>query len=173
MRGAPQSGLASAMVRTRFASSEPTDGRPVRPRREFQVQKARKPCRCQRITVSGRTRWSASRHAAQWLESHTQKRRGARIVSRRTATEQGKLLPERQVLDREIGAGSERRAGCERRSFDRWHCACLECKERWRTMIWRLRAVNNSSSSCDPGPKRRAAVTQRSSTSRAAGSGSR
>ena len=25
------------------------------PRRDFQVQKARKPCRCQRITVSGRT----------------------------------------------------------------------------------------------------------------------
>src|SRR6267143_5128634 len=33
-----------------------------RPRRDFQIQKARKPCRCQRITVSGRTRWSASRH---------------------------------------------------------------------------------------------------------------
>ena len=32
------------------------------------------------------------------------------LWSRRTATEQGKLLPERQVLEREIGAGSERRA---------------------------------------------------------------
>ncbi len=75
MRGAPQSGFASAMVRTRSASSEPTRGRPARPRRDFQVQKARKPCRCQRITVSGRTRWSASRHPAHWLESHTQRRR--------------------------------------------------------------------------------------------------
>src|SRR5882724_11319602 len=78
MRGAPQSGFASAMVRTRSASSEPTRGRPARPRRDFQVQKARKPCRCQRITVSGRTRWSASRHPAHWLESHTQRRRSRR-----------------------------------------------------------------------------------------------
>src|SRR5882724_6144624 len=62
MRGAPQRRLASAMVRTSSASSEPTGGRPVRPRRDFHVQKARNPCRCQRITVSGRTTWSASRH---------------------------------------------------------------------------------------------------------------
>src|SRR2546426_6790148 len=79
MRGAPQSGFASAMVRTRFTSSEPTGGRPVRPRRDFQVQKARKPCRCQRITVSGRTSWSASRHPAHWFASHTQRRRSRRL----------------------------------------------------------------------------------------------
>ena len=78
MRGAPQSGFASAMVCTRLASSEPPGGRPVRPRRDFQVQKARKPCRCQRITVSGRTRWRASRHPAQWLESQTQRTRSRR-----------------------------------------------------------------------------------------------
>src|SRR6266404_6083152 len=75
MRGAPQRGFASAMVRTSFATSEPTDGRPIRPLRDFQVQNARKPCRCQRITVSGRTTWSASRHPAQRRESHTQKAR--------------------------------------------------------------------------------------------------
>jgi hypothetical protein len=63
------------MVRTSSASSELTGGRPGRPRRDFQVQKARKPCRCQRITVSGPTRWSASRHPAHRLESHTQKAR--------------------------------------------------------------------------------------------------
>ncbi len=45
-------------------SSEMTGGRPTRPRRDFQVQSARKPCRCQRITVGGRTTWSASRHPA-------------------------------------------------------------------------------------------------------------
>ena len=78
MRGAPQSGFASAMVRTRSASLEETRGRPVLPRRDFQVQKARKPCRCQRITVSGRTRWSASRHPAHRVESHTQRRRSRR-----------------------------------------------------------------------------------------------
>src|SRR6266852_5229512 len=66
------------MVRTRSASSELTRGRPTRPRCDFQVQKARKPCRCQRITVSGRTTWSASRHRAHWWESHTQKRRSRR-----------------------------------------------------------------------------------------------
>ncbi len=66
------------MVRTSSASSEMTRGRPTRPRRDFQVQKARKPCRCQRITVWGRTTWSASRHPAHWSESHTQKRRSRR-----------------------------------------------------------------------------------------------
>ncbi len=45
---------------------------------DFQVQKARKPCRCQRITVWGRTTWSASRHPAHWCESHTQKSRSRR-----------------------------------------------------------------------------------------------
>src|SRR5438477_6804092 len=58
--GAPQRGLASAMVRTSSASSERTGGRPVRPRRAFHVQKVRNSCRCQRIAVSGRTTWSAS-----------------------------------------------------------------------------------------------------------------
>jgi hypothetical protein len=78
MRGAPQSGFASAMVRMRFASSEATRGRPVRPRRDFQVQKAGKPSRCHRITVSGRTRCNASRHPAHHFESHTQRRRSKR-----------------------------------------------------------------------------------------------
>jgi hypothetical protein len=53
MRGAPQRGLAKAMVRTSLAISESTGGRPVRPRRDFQFQNARKPCLCQRITVCG------------------------------------------------------------------------------------------------------------------------
>ncbi len=78
MRGAPQSGFASVMVRTRSAISDAMGGRPVRPWRDFQVQKTRKPCRCQRITVSGRTRCSASRHPAHRLESHTQRRRSRR-----------------------------------------------------------------------------------------------
>jgi len=77
MRGAPQSGLARAMVRTSSASSDPMRGRPVRPRRDFQVQNERKPFRCQRITVSGRTMWSASRHPAQRRESQTQKARSS------------------------------------------------------------------------------------------------
>ena len=32
------------------------------------------------------------------------------LRSLRSTAEQGKLLPERQVLEREVGAGSERRA---------------------------------------------------------------
>jgi len=110
MRGAPQSGFASAMVRTSFATSEPTDGRPVRPLRDFHVQNARKPCRCQRITVSGRTTWSASRHPAQRREIHTQKARSRPPNRGRFERwrEQGELLPERQVLQREIGMGPER-----------------------------------------------------------------
>ena len=32
------------------------------------------------------------------------------LRSFRSAAEQGKLLPERQILEREVGAGSERRA---------------------------------------------------------------
>jgi len=78
MRGPPQSGFASAMVRTSSAISEPTRGRPTRPRGDFQVQKARKPCRCQRMTVSGRTRWSAWPHPDHRLESHNQKARSRR-----------------------------------------------------------------------------------------------
>ena len=34
--------------------------------------------RCQRITVSGRTRWSALRHPSHCFESHTQRRRSRR-----------------------------------------------------------------------------------------------
>ena len=77
MRGAPQSGFASAMVRTRSASSPPTRGLPTRPRRDFQVQKARKLCRCQRITVCGFTTWSTSLHRVHHCESHIQKARSS------------------------------------------------------------------------------------------------
>ena len=75
VRGAPQRGLARAMVRTSFATSQSTGGLPVRPRRDFQFQNARKPCLCQRITVSGRTTLRVSRHRAHRCESHIQKSR--------------------------------------------------------------------------------------------------
>src|ERR1700682_2994192 len=112
MRGAPQSGFASAMVRTRSASSEPIGGRPVRPRRDFQPQKTRKPCRCQRITLSGRTSWSAfSPSGPMAREPHPEETIEApELRSLRSTAEQGKLLPEPQVLEPEVGAGSERRA---------------------------------------------------------------
>src|SRR5882762_10759978 len=112
MRGAPQSGFASAMVRTRLASSEPTGGRPVRPRRDFQVQKARKPCRCQRITVSGGNEVEGLSPPRPMVGEPDPEDaiEAPELRSFRSAAEQGKLLPERQVLEREVGAGSERRA---------------------------------------------------------------
>ena len=61
-----------ACARRGSSGSSCADAHPLR---DFQVQNARKPCRCQRITVSGRTRWRASRHPAQRRESHTQKAR--------------------------------------------------------------------------------------------------
>src|SRR6266852_9839314 len=111
MRGEPQSGFVSAIVRTSLASSEPTLGRPTRLRRDFQVQKARNPCRYQRITVWGRTTWSASRHPAHWWDSHSQKRtlEPPELRSLPSAAKQDELLPQRQVLESEVSAGSERR----------------------------------------------------------------
>ncbi len=64
---------------------------------DLNVDKAQKPCRCQRITVWGRTTWSASRHPAQSWESHSQKRRSRRpnLRSFRAAAKQDELLPQR------------------------------------------------------------------------------
>ena len=125
MRGAPQRGLARAMVRTRWAIAEPIDGRPVRAPRDFHVQKARKPCRCQRITVSGRTTWSASRHPAHRRESHTQKARsrGPNRGRFERVAEQGELLPERQILKRKISAVPERSTRRAQESEYEGHCA--------------------------------------------------
>src|SRR5713226_9270681 len=106
MRGEPQSGFASAMVRTSLASSELTLGRPTRPRRDFQVQMARNPCRCQRITVWGRTTRSASRHPALVGELQPEETLEAlELRSLRAAPKQDELLPQRQVLEREVSAG--------------------------------------------------------------------
>ena len=73
--GAPQSGLASAILRIRSWISEPIGGRPGLRRLDFQVQKSLKPWRCQRMMVSGRTRHKALRQAGQRRESQTQKKR--------------------------------------------------------------------------------------------------
>jgi hypothetical protein len=54
IRGAPQSGLASAIFRIRWLTSGLLTGRLSRLRLEIQVQKRRHPCRCQLRTVSCR-----------------------------------------------------------------------------------------------------------------------
>jgi len=87
MRGAPQRGLARAMVRTSFATSQATGGRPVRPRRDFQFQKARKPCRCQRMT-SAAERHGALRATAPTAARATS-RRGDRVVRTEVASRGG------------------------------------------------------------------------------------
>jgi hypothetical protein len=50
--GAPQSGLACAIFWMRALSSAPTGGRPGPLRLDFQVQKVRNPCRCQRASAA-------------------------------------------------------------------------------------------------------------------------
>jgi hypothetical protein len=50
-----------------------------RQRRLFQVQKSRKPRRCQARTVSGLTMTTAARHSFQSFDSHTHSIRSARV----------------------------------------------------------------------------------------------
>ena len=75
MRGAPHSGFSRHMRRMRSRTSRETGGRPLRRERDFQVQKRRKPLRCQPITVAGLTIARASRQSGQKLEIRTQNQR--------------------------------------------------------------------------------------------------
>ena len=59
----------------RSRTSRETGGRPLRSERDFQVQKRRKPLRCQPITVAGLTIARASRQSGQKLEIRTQDQR--------------------------------------------------------------------------------------------------
>jgi hypothetical protein len=78
--GAPQSELASAILRINKRTSDGMVGRPRR-RRLFQVQKSRKPRRCHARTVSGLTMTTAARHSFQRFDSQTHNIRSA-CVSR-------------------------------------------------------------------------------------------
>ena len=55
IRGAPHNGFSRDIRRISPRTSLDTGGRPGFPRRDFRVQKRRKPFRCQPITVSGLT----------------------------------------------------------------------------------------------------------------------
>ena len=68
MRGAPQKGLAAAILLIRARTSGLVSGRPLRFRLQIQVQKSRKPLRCQDTTVSGLTMIKARRQYFQFLE---------------------------------------------------------------------------------------------------------
>src|SRR5713101_6110237 len=124
MGGEHQSGFASARVRTKAASSELTGGRPTRPRRDFQVQKARKPGRCSESRSGG------ERHGAPGATPPTCGRATPRrdeleapeLRSLRSAGKQDELLPQRQVLEREVSAGSERRTQRAQQTEYEGHC---------------------------------------------------
>ena len=75
MRGAPHNGFSRHMRRMRPRTSGETGGRPLRRERDFQVQKRRKPLRCQPITVAGLTIAKAPRQAGHKLEIRTQNQR--------------------------------------------------------------------------------------------------
>ena len=79
MRGAPQSGLSRLIRRIKSCTSRGTTGRPIRPRRTFQVQNRRNPFRCHAITVSGRTIVRAERQLLQILERRTHNSRSAEV----------------------------------------------------------------------------------------------
>src|SRR5437867_4084619 len=72
MRGAPQSGLAAAIFRIRALIAGLASGRPLF-RLEIQVQKRRKPLRCQATTVVGLTMINTRCPSFQLLDSHTQR----------------------------------------------------------------------------------------------------
>ena len=77
MRGAPQKGLAAAILLIRARTSGLVSGRPLCFRLEIQVQKSRKHLRCQDTTVSGLTMIKARRQYFQFLERHSQNNRSA------------------------------------------------------------------------------------------------
>ena len=73
--GAPQSGLAFAILRTRSRISRLIGGRPGPLRRDLNFQNSLKPFRCHRMTVSGLTTINGSCQLLQNRESKIQKRR--------------------------------------------------------------------------------------------------
>ena len=75
MRGAPHNGFSRHIRRMRSRTSRETGGRPQRCERDFQVQKRRKPLRCQPITVAGLTIARAPRQSGQKLQIRAQNQR--------------------------------------------------------------------------------------------------
>jgi len=72
IRSLPQRGLSRAIVAISWRTSGLSRGRPSR-ERDRHRQKSRQPCRCQRITVSGRTTAKCSRQCRQRSRASTQK----------------------------------------------------------------------------------------------------
>ena len=90
-------------------------GRPLHFPLEIQVQKSRKPLRCQDTTVSGLTMIKARRQCFQVLERHSQNNRSAfrsRGLARAAPLEHCELLAEGQVLQSNLlnSAGQNEKA---------------------------------------------------------------
>jgi hypothetical protein len=80
------------MLRITSRTSLGIEGLPARPCRLFQVQKNRKPLRCQATTVSGFTRTRAERQSGQTCDSHVQKSRSEGRSLGRLGTERLRTL---------------------------------------------------------------------------------
>src|SRR5262245_61264189 len=83
-------GFAHAAVSSR--TSLGIEGLPARPCQLFQVQKNRKPFRCQATTVTGFTRTRAERQSGQTRDSHVQKSRSEGRSLGRFGTERLRTL---------------------------------------------------------------------------------
>ena len=109
IRGAPHNGFSRDIRRISPRNSLDTGGRPGFPRRDFRVQKRRKPFRCQPITVSGLTITRISLQPDHSRDRTTQKRRSA-IRSDGLApfrSKGGKLLSQGKVLKMQRRAAEE------------------------------------------------------------------
>ena len=85
-----------------------TAGRPGPLRRLFQVQKSLKPVRCHRMTVSGWTMETVSTQPLQAGQQDPEQPVGApQPWTRRGALEDGQLVPQREVFERQGAAGPE------------------------------------------------------------------
>jgi len=98
------------MLRISSRTSLGIEGLSARPCRLFQVQKNRKPLRCQATTVSGFTRTRAERQSGQTRDSHVQKSRSDGRSLGRLGTERLRTL---------IGDGGQRSRFGERPGFSR------------------------------------------------------
>ncbi len=85
MRSAPQSRFAAAISRISAIVSTATFGGGADRGRDRRRQKRRKPCRCQRSSVSGWTITSAWRQARRRLASSTRSARSAGVQRGRLA----------------------------------------------------------------------------------------
>ena len=106
MRSVPQSRLSRDMLMINARTSGLSGGRPPR-ERDFQRQKRRQPCRCQRTTVSGVTQLRCSRQPVQKRRATTHRslsevRSRARGRGARGTGQHGELMPQQQVLEHEI-----------------------------------------------------------------------